>query len=410
VKKYFVTFLGLLLILLPSNLGKHIILPSSFVLGNLVDYLVPTVYLTDFFVIFLVALMLVFIARQSLPRLPANIKLLVAILLILFLFITLSVLFHPTLPGIYKYLRIALYLAMSILVALMSFSRLSLTKLLNFLSVSILLQCLLACWQFLSQRSLCGFLCLGESTLSPLPYGIARDYFGGRYLISPYGTFPHPNVLGGFLAISLPVLLYFFFALRKRRYLLILYLSLAVLLLTKSQAALLVGVLGLGAVLIYSFKPLGFTSNPSLFSGLFFHISWLSSISFWRRLQLADVSLKMALDQPWFGVGLNQFIPSLVSYGYSAGWPLFLQPVHNIYLLIAAESGIPTLTTFLIFSGCFLLFLFKSQQYLLLLAALQLLLLGLWDHYLWTTPQGLLMLWLTLGIGLSRIRTANAIP
>lgn len=138
-----------------------------------------------------------------------------------------------------------------------------------------------------------------------------------------------------------------------------------------------------------------------------FPASWLTNVSFWRRLQLADVSLKMIADKPWFGVGLNNFIPSLPVYGYQSGWPNFLQPVHNIYLLIAAEAGIPTLITFLLSVFCLLLGLLRSRRYLLVLTSTQLLFLGLWDHYLWTTPQGLLMLWLTLGIGLSKLKTSH---
>ena len=43
----------LILFLLPANLAKHFPVASSYVSGILVDYLIPTVYLTDILIIIL---------------------------------------------------------------------------------------------------------------------------------------------------------------------------------------------------------------------------------------------------------------------------------------------------------------------------------------------------------------------
>src|SRR3989339_1317077 len=47
------TLLFLFFILLPTQFGKHFFLPFSFLSGVRVDYLAPTVYLTDIFIFIL---------------------------------------------------------------------------------------------------------------------------------------------------------------------------------------------------------------------------------------------------------------------------------------------------------------------------------------------------------------------
>ena len=46
----------LFLFLLPTQLGKHFFLPFSYILGVRVDYLAPTVYLTDIIILLLVVI------------------------------------------------------------------------------------------------------------------------------------------------------------------------------------------------------------------------------------------------------------------------------------------------------------------------------------------------------------------
>jgi O-antigen ligase len=79
------------------------------------------------------------------------------------------------------------------------------------------------------------------------------------------------------------------------------------------------------------------------------------------------------------------------------------QPAHNIYLLIAAELGWPALLAFLVF----LFSTIKTSWSGLKNDALKsywlfvigyLLIIGLFDHFLWDLQQGQILFWLTLGI------------
>ena len=88
--------------------------------------------------------------------------------------------------------------------------------------------------------------------------------------------------------------------------------------------------------------------------------------------------------------------------------PWVFQPVHNIYLLIAAETGILGLASFL----TFLFFIFKKAWekikslaggeriylYSFLFIAYNFLFIGLFDHFLWDLQQGQLLFWMILGI------------
>ena len=55
------------------------------------------------------------------------------------------------------------------------------------------------------------FWYLGERSFYASTPGIAAVSFQGRLLLRPYATFPHPNVFGGFLAIVLPLMIFYLF-------------------------------------------------------------------------------------------------------------------------------------------------------------------------------------------------------
>lgn len=70
--------------------------------------------------------------------------------------------------------------------------------------ISAVFQSIVAILQFISQKSI-GLTLLKESILSVSDPGVAKIVLNGDALIRAYGLFPHPNILGGFLAVSLLV-------------------------------------------------------------------------------------------------------------------------------------------------------------------------------------------------------------
>ena len=103
------------------------------------------------------------------------------------------------------------------------------------------------------------------------------------------------------------------------------------------------------------------------------------------------------------GVGIGQFIPGMITKFKNLPAVAY-QPVHNIYLLIVSETGFLGL-------GAFLLFLFfvfwrfihvadfkKLYTFSFLIFIFSFLLIGLFDHFLWTSQQGSLIFWMALAL------------
>jgi len=61
---------------------------------------------------------------------------------------------------------------------------------------------ILGIWQFIFQHSI-GLYWLKESIISPELPGVAKIIFDNERFIRIYGFFPHPNILGGFLLLSI---------------------------------------------------------------------------------------------------------------------------------------------------------------------------------------------------------------
>ena len=122
------------------------------------------------------------------------------------------------------------------------------------------------------------------------------------------------------------------------------------------------------------------------------------------RQELNKVAIKMIKKYPLTGVGLNNFIPSLTQFKKGLSYQE-LQPVHNIYLLIGAESGLMGLGLFLwlIYLSCRKFLqgnneITKQRNKKLSIILTAILLLGLFDHYFFTLQQTQLLFAVVMGI------------
>src|SRR3990172_2645235 len=66
------------------------------------------------------------------------------------------------------------------------------------------------------------------------------------------------------------------------------------------------------------------------------------------RMKLNQVAINMIGSHPVLGIGINTFVNEMGRYDPTGVTAYFPQPVHNIYLLIAAETGIVGLALFLL--------------------------------------------------------------
>lgn len=128
----------------------------------------------------------------------------------------------------------------------------------------------------------------------------------------------------------------------------------------------------------------------------FTDISWTDE-SIVQRESLIQSSIAMIKDNPVFGVGLNNFLINLPSSE-------IIQPVHNIFLLVASETGVFVL-------GFFIWFLIKIYRRIndkglrikknpsfIIYPLSFILILGMFDHYFLTLQQGQLLFSFVLGL------------
>lgn len=274
---------------------------------------------------------------------------------------------------------------------------------------------------------------LGMSVQDPSVSGVSVVLGWGGRLLRAYGTFPHPNILGGFLALSLFFLFWLaqFSTTRKKRILL----SVAALMipwalvLTFSRAALLASAVMLASVVLAIFtdhaKKLtnlhGMTLKYAWFfslaivsffvAGLFYASPLLGRVdnenfyhqySQTQRSENREQALSLVPLSWLHGVGIAQE-PIVVAGTLKPLAPP--EPLHNVFGLIGLELGIFGLLIFGVFVFRMLLphttalFSRKPSEHLLAFVPLggwtALMILLFFDHYLWTSFSGVLMLWTT---------------
>lgn len=299
------------------------------------------------------------------------------------------------------------------------------------ISASGTLQAAIAILQYIQQKSL-GLRIIGESVLERDLPGVAKILVDGEKVIRPYGTFGHPNVLGGFLVFSLSVTLLLYLLRRKKginifyllfigflaimlfdhylvtnqqgqimlwlvlgmmsaisisncwacdtrsgveyrmpnigeqSILLLLILQFIALMLTYSRTAWLgfgvvvigitllffknaiangwskvLGILLLGGVLSFLFLPLGTRITGS------FNTSNQAVV---ERVSGVRTALKIIKKHPFTGVGSKNYVLNISEHETRKLEYWQYQPVHNGYVLLAAELGLVGFSLFAIFA------------------------------------------------------------
>jgi O-antigen ligase len=66
------------------------------------------------------------------------------------------------------------------------------------------------------------------------------------------------------------------------------------------------------------------------------------------RLDLLRIAVEMIQEHPFLGIGLNSFEENMTLYDRTGTVNVIQQPVHNIFLLVAAETGLASAAVFLV--------------------------------------------------------------
>ena len=114
-----------------------------------------------------------------------------------------------------------------------------------------------------------------------------------------------------------------------------------------------------------------------------------------KRGSLMISSFKIIKDNPLFGVGANNFLVTLPEYQKNSG-VFWLQPVHNIFILIFTEFGLVGFIILIVMLGRYSkLPLHKNMSWVVLGIIL---VTGMVDHYWLTLPQNWWLLCIVFSI------------
>ena len=244
---------------------------------------------------------------------------------------------------------------------------------------------------------------------------VILDSTGDR-LLRGFGTFPHPNILGGYLAIALVLLPLLHRRWRRAAPLFwvvggILAIGLVA---SFSRAGWLAALAGLGiswwigARKVHSYRwvpvmvggaalvGVGLTPLAPLFEPRLFPFgpsgNALERGSIQDRLALDGAALLEIVDHWPRGIGASNYGLVSVKEDYQQGWG---EPVPNVALLIAAELGVPGVLALavLVFATVRLMFAESDPEARGLACIVALVVLAMFDHYLWTMPLGRVIAW-----------------
>lgn len=294
----------------------------------------------------------------------------------------------------------------------------------SFLSVVI------ATLQFYLQTSVGGVIhFLGEPVLGPDILGVAKLNLDGHTFIRPYAAFPHPNLLSAYLLVSIFASIYLTVTENRRWKALLLCFALSTsvfgLFITFSRAAYISAAIGLVVYFTISILRLGFLKRMAVILVIVILAALVSFLilrpylvtratikdsSTKERLFYDKVGLEIIEDRPWLGTGWGTSVLHMQQYSSVALQPWEIQPIHNYYLILAAEAGIPMALVFIFIFFWYLISIFRMTwkksgevaglTYVAMLSStiLSFFVLMLFDHYFYTIQQTQFLLWLVLGL------------
>lgn len=391
--------------LLPTQLAYHFWPQYAFVFGIRVDFLAPRIYLTDvlfsvwFFSWFIEKVLLFkrtrLVWKRFLRRAP--------LFIFLVLFVVLNT-FYSKNPEIafMQWIKVGELFLLAVLVTQEDGFEVK-KVFISPLSFSLIIFSSIGLFQFLFQKTLGGPLYfLGERSFSSQTPGIALFDFFGQQRLRAYSTFSHPNSFAGFLlAGGLTVLAFPSFVRNHWRLAALIVFTAAALILSFSRSAWS-SLFVIGFLFLTILNPKGKIKNKTLllvalivvasfllaaFGERMVNVGFSKQTNVSERLFLAKTSGVIASKNPAFGVGLNNFIPTLSGFKGQSSVVWQLQPVHNIFLLLFSETGLLGLLLFL--------FLIKKtveavdveqKSRSLILPLLAIIITGFFDHY-WLTLQ-----------------------
>ncbi len=274
--------------------------------------------------------------------------------------------------------------------------------------ITVLIQFLIVLGQVASGQSL-GLSLIGESQVVKGFTGVSFVNTLEGIFLRGYGTFPHPNVLGGYMLMILLLLELVSETISTK--------------LSKNLLTTLQGILGLVILLTFSrsafiiyllfvvYKLYSLYSNGKAvnkvfaFNPLIIILERIIRTNETDREQLWNSGIELLGNHPYLGTGVLQSIRyygNLDSIPSTAAGITLLQPIHNVFLLILVEFGSIIggigILIFLLFVIFTIVRTPSEKKLFVVLIFISMIFIMSIDHYLYTLPQGLLISFILLKV------------
>jgi len=421
------------------------------------QYLSLSLYGTEILLFIILALAIIFkIKKKDEEQITLNIRILdFYILLSVFSLLALMSIFFAPDKLVALYSLIKLLLGFALVVFILNF-KFSFKKLgLVFIAAG-LIQSLLAIYQFMTQ-TIWASKWLGMAQQLITNGGVSVVESETMRWLRAYGSLPHPNILAGYLAICLILLIVMLFLIKNKKQQIFLWLSLPILIaglfFTFSKSASIAFIIGLFFVGLLAVITKD-KNNKIIFAHIILVILTISSVliliyqdtvitrlqgetrlearSFDERNDYFKQAQDLAKDNFLLGGGLGNYTRALYDYDEEKQPVWYYQPVHNVYFIVLIEMGVLGFIIFMViiieifrrvyhfkfteYSGLIKILknfheksisqFYKNRLFWFLAYAtifLMLLVIMVFDHYLWTLYFGIMLFWLCLGLLLKQI-------
>lgn len=426
--KIFNIFFLVLIVLLP--LQTRYFLVTENIRSNFFEYGSISLYAVDLVFLLFVIYGILYSIKN---KVKFNVKSLVLLSLLILFNIAVGVSVYFSIDkavSICAFMKILLLSSFSYLIYI---NKISLNWFANSFIISGTIQAFLSIYQFIMQSIEANkYLGIAEHLSTTLGTYVIEGSFGR--VLKSYGLFPHPNMLGLFLLITLIFILFKIVEHKRNNdllqnksidlkmiYLVYLFgINLTGLLFTFSRISIGLFMLSFISFLIYEislyFKNINTTKkinyNIKIFSFLIFIIlilglsssdmlasrvdakNRLVEKSTNERMSQIDDFTKYISSNYLEGVGIGAY--TIYKYNQNRDLNTWdLQPIHNIYLMILIETGILGL---IFFVSLPIFKLITNREMKIILPLLSILLFGLFDHFIVTLGFGLILFFLFLGI------------
>lgn len=416
-----------ILILIPFSVRYVFHTDTNFATGAYSDFTSFSLFLSDFFVIIFILLNF-----NRLFKMPISIKLGMIWMLGA---LALNQTIYKELE-VYFSLRFFILLLFFVILSRLNLSRRNIEILIWIIGVLAVLQAFIAFIQFYMQGSI-GLYLLGESSIDPIKYGVAKIVPYGTRMIRGYGTFPHPNLLAGFLTLANVALLYLLtFNYQKiLRYILLFMIGINIfgLFITFSRNGILAFLIGFLTILsllainrqytviksIILPVILSLTLATAIFYPFIYTRATISDSAVLERITYNNIGIEIIKDRGVTGTGLGLSVLHMEQYAEQSLKAWEIQPIHNYILISIAEWGIGAMILlYLIFQPLYQKIKDISRgtplpphitTWNITLVGLgsAIFILFMFDHYFYTIWPTQVLLWTFLALIASRMQVAR---